>query len=316
MRLLLAFSCGLSLIACAPARPGRAVSAAAGPPVALLVYIIDGDGDYTYHDDAGNRHRADEEALAQAREVARAARGAEVFVFHRKRRSLLGVIPLSGGRMEHYRRGERLSASAYPGARAGDFAAEAREVRPGPSNPATPAVLVYMGHGLLAAGASRGLARFAAPKGGKPFSLVVLSACHGGTPAMALALSPLCDWLLASPGELHLSYLDTRPLAALAPGSDPRNLGDTLERASYARLQPTRTAITLALYRLDSAAAYARAHPSVPEGPRPTAAYADCSETPGFGPGGEAAGAFVLYRPPRFGPEKAKASHSGFECGR
>jgi hypothetical protein len=43
-------------------------------------------------------------------------------------------------------------------------------------------------------------------------------------------------------------------------------------------------------------------------------AWRDCGEEEGFGPGGEGAGATVLYRAGRFGALKAKSGHSGWEC--
>jgi hypothetical protein len=332
-RVLPALACALALLvaACAPTAGRKAPGGAADAPArALILYVVHGNANYTYHDDEGRRHLADIEAVAQALEVARRSTRAEVFIFHQKRTRFLGIFPGPAGRMIHYRNGAPLEDTAYGGSGQGDFAAEAalfhRLSRApwlpacGPDSTGPQALFVYFGHEIAAAEAARGLARFAAPCGAhRPFSLVVLSACHGGTPAMARALAPYSDYLLASPGELHLSYLDTRPLAeglGEAPQA-PRNLGDTLARASFARLKKkTVTAISLALYDTKKASAYLEEHRAAWEtaAAAPLHAYNDCSELAGFGPGGSASGAEVLYRPSRFGVDRSKSFHSGWEC--
>jgi hypothetical protein len=187
---------------------------------------------------------------------------------------------------------------------------------------------------------ARGLVRFGGPAcpPAKPFALVVLSACHGGTPEATLALAPFSDWLLASPGELHLSYLDTRALSRLARDNPiPFETGHAglwgraIATESFARLgAAVRTGVTVSLYDTEKAAAYLREHrgawaetaealaaDSTVSGPtlfaEPTE-YRDCGENPAFGPGGDAAGATVFYQPPRFGIDRNKNGHSGWEC--
>lgn len=378
----------LLLTACAPVRPsGPAAPApsraeAAGPLRFLLVYIIHGDGDYIYHDAAGRKRLADEDALSQAREVAEAAPAAEVFIFHQKPRWHIWRHPTPDGMFFHFRRGVLLRSGSY--SREGlrpDFEAEARifarlaspAMLPRLACPArtVPAdtlpagreavlrepvrFLAYFGHEIPQAGGlgysrshpreeftvprfARGLERFAgAPcPEDPPYALVVLSACRGGTPATTRALFPYSDWLLASPTELHLSYLDTRAFIPIlgAAGSDaswsrePRRLrvrlgAERVLRESFGRLgERTHTPISLALYDARTSAAYLERHPEVAEAPGamstdvrlPPFAWRDCAENPDFGVGGEAAGAKVLYRAGRFGILKSKQGHSGWEC--
>jgi len=225
------------------------------------------------------------------------------------------------------------------------------------------------------AGFTRGLQRFAGPggltgssgvpdpahasdsakaggpsrSGAKPFSLIVLSACNGGTPAMTQALVPFTPLLLASPGELHLSFLDARPLATalpIGPGNpdvslDPastypvapypspypyrqaRAWGENIAGASFDRLrETTETAVTLSLYDMDKASAYLQAHeqawsPEKGEGrdsKRSVPVFRDCAENAGFGSGGPEAGVTTYYRPPRFGGDKTKTAYSGWAC--
>lgn len=192
---------------------------------------------------------------------------------------------------------------------------------------------------------ARGLAKFGGPgcSYAKPFSLIVLSACHGGTPAATSALTPYASYLLASPGDLHLSYLDTRSLARMAR-ENPLPFetthagvwGRAIALESFARLrETTSTAITLSLYDTDAASTYLDSRreawqaQTTPAGMRiltsapkryrdlrPTAPplYRDCAENPAFGYGGEEAGVTVYYHAPRFGLDKNRVFHSGWEC--
>lgn len=119
----------LSFTACAPTgfSPAGVSRSPAGDSIrSLLVYVIHGDGDYIYHDSKGRRRLADEDALAQAREVARNAPQAEVFIFHQKPRWHLWSHPSRDGVMSHYRGGVLLRERNYSRRGKGsDFAAEA-----------------------------------------------------------------------------------------------------------------------------------------------------------------------------------------------
>jgi hypothetical protein len=392
------------LTGCAPARPaprGEAATAAIPGPglpeagtgradaperdTALrfqIIYMIHGDGGYIWYDDAGVRHEADQEALAQARETAENAAAAEVFIFHQRPTRFLRFFHGSDGTLWQYRkgrlvrkipydRGRDYDPSSRPGspARRGDgLSAEADlfsrfTVLAAPRRCGAPAqdppvrIFCYFGHGIPVTGKvpyfrsrpdvafslaafARGLVRFGGPAcpPSKPFALVVLSACHGGTPEATLALAPYSDWILASPGELHLSYLDTRALARLARDNpipyekDHAGLwGQAIATESFARLgSSVRTGISLSLYDAAKAEAYLRGHrgawaetaeaiaaDSTVTGPmlfsEPTA-YRDCAENPAFGAGGDSAGATIFYQPPRFGIDRNKTGHSGWEC--
>lgn len=119
----------LCFASCAPTGPMRArVSRLATEDRirSLIVYVIHGDGDYIYHDDQGGRRLADEDALAQARQVARNAPNAEVFIFHQKPRWHLWSHPSRDGVMSHYRGGVLLRERNYSRhGKGSDFAAEA-----------------------------------------------------------------------------------------------------------------------------------------------------------------------------------------------
>lgn len=395
---------GAGLLGCAPTRPGPPSDAASAlSPIASpglragspdtsirfqLIYVIHGDGGYIWYDDAGVRHEADREALAQARETAENAGAAEVFIFHQRPTRFLHFLRGSDGTLWQYRKGrlvrkipysrgheyDRFARTGEPSHREDALAAESElfsrfAARPAPRRCGAPVgpvtsitpepvrIFCYFGHGIPVTGKvpyfrsrpdlafslaafARGLVRFGGPAcpPAKPFALVVLSACHGGTPEATLALAPYTDWILASPGELHLSYLDTRSLARLARDnpipfeSGQAGLwGRAIATESFARLGASvRTGVTISLYETDKASAYLHEHrgawaetaeaiaaDSTVTGPmlfaEPTV-YRDCGENPAFGAGGEDAGAMVFYQPPRFGIDRNKNGHSGWEC--
>ncbi|MBW8888057.1 MAG: hypothetical protein JF616_09910 [Fibrobacteres bacterium] len=358
------------------AAPGLAQGPADSSLRYQIIYVIHGDGGYVWYDDAGARHEADREALAQARETAENASAAEVFIFHQRPTRFLRIFPGSDGTLWQYRKGRLVRRLPYsrnreydPAARPedpsrgeDDLAAEAGlfarfSALPAPRRCGAPAaagpvrVFCYFGHGIPVtgkvpyfrsrpdvafslAGFSRGLVRFGGPAcpPAKPFALVVLSACHGGTPEATMAVAPFADWILASPGELHLSYLDTRALARASqenPVPSQENpvsfeagqggaWGRTIAMESFARLEASvRTGVTISLYETGKAETYLKEHRVAWGGPalfaEPTE-YRDCGENTEFGAGGEAAGAMVFYQPPRFGIDRNKSGHSGWEC--
>ena len=359
-----------------PRPPAGSMDACADPaPRFQIVYIIHGDAGYLWYDDAGIRHQADAEALIQARRTAEEAADAEVFIFHQKPTRLLRVFHGADGTLWHYRKGRLLRRVPYarPGAGApgrieaglapeaelfARFAALPAPRRCGPAAAEPPVrILAYFGHGIPVTGKipynrsrpdmafslasfSRGLVRFGGPAcpPRKPFSLVILSACHGGSPEATMALAPFTDWVLAAPGELHLSYLDTRALARLARENPipfetghAGMWGQAIAMESFARLGATvRTGVTVSLYETARASEYLERHrggwasaadPSGLEGTvagpvlfAEPAAYRDCGLNPEFGEGGQEAGVQVFHRAARFGKDRGKESHSGWEC--
>lgn len=347
----------LLAVACAPA--SKVHSTADAPPIRFqYIYVVHGDAGYTWYDAAGNRHSADLEALDQAARVARESPAAEVFVFHQKPKCFLGIFPGTDGALSVYRHGRLVLSRDYdrPG-REAPLAAEARlfhALAAGPRGPTGTGrvearVFAYFGHEIPATTGqaysrsrpdtgfamkpfAAGLGLFANPQGadeGKAFELVILSACHGGTPGATRALAPYASWLLAAPGELHLSYLDTRALSEMADaGAPPLEAGEIgtwgriIASESFEKLKKyTVTEITLSLYDTDRAAAWLDARPFAADGASGTAGYAggyagygDCGSDPAFGAGGEDAGVLVFHRPPRFGRDKHKAFRSGWEC--
>ncbi len=354
---VLAATCGLLAQGCAVSRsssgaPGNTqVSPASSFPTRFqFVYVIHGDAGYAYFDQNGKRHLADSEAESQAEEVGLGAKDAEVLIFHQRPKHLWG-LPGGQGSLRLYRNGRLERTAAYARKQDG-MQAEADLFRKYAS-PAEHRSFFYFGHEIpesngipysrsqpelafTLASFAAGLRSFAAPMrrdSGKPFDLVALSACHGGTPTATRTLAPFAAWLIASPGELHLTYLDTRALIRLTRENPPRSAridagawGKALVSSSFSRLcENTSTSVTVALYESDRAAAYLDAHRKGWEitasgtgqtrgGPQASRDHRDCAENPGFGAGGLEAGVTLLFRAPLFGPDKNKSFTSGWEC--
>jgi hypothetical protein len=340
-----------------------------------FIYVIHGDAGYTYHDRKGIRHSADADAVEQAVLVARSSPAAEVYIFHQKPAAWLGVFRRTDATLSYYRGGTLVASRGYRReADDVDFKAEAALYHALSAAPDAGIVrtFAWFGHeipvtsevpysrsrpdsGFNVAAFARGLERFGGPAagpGGKPFALVFLSSCHGGTPEATSAILPYAAYLVAAPGELHLSHLDLRALSRMAEEpagsfwlSQAEDWGRTIAAESFARLQrETSTAITLSLYDSPKASAWleahreawmreagddpgearedvresarknAREHPQDAQEIRTAMEFRDCALVPGFGRGGLEAGVTVFQQAPRFGPDKLRAHQSGWEC--
>jgi hypothetical protein len=317
-----------------------------------FIYVIHGDAGYTYHDRKGIRHSADADAVDQAVLVARSSPAAEVYIFHQKP---LGMFRRSDATMLHYRGGTLVSSRGYRReADDVDFKAEAALYHALSSAPDAGIIrtFAWFGHeipvtsevpysrsrpdsGFTVAAFARGLERFGGGQtgpGGKPFALVLLSSCHGGTPEATSAILPYAAYLVAAPGELHLSHLDARALSRMAEEpaasfwlSQAEAWGRTIAEESFARLRhETATGIAISLYDSPKASAWLESHREAwkpdpgedGEAPENRAAMEnrDCALVPGFGAGGAEAGVTVFQQAARFGPDKLRTNGSGWEC--
>jgi len=343
---------GLFLFSCAPTRPFQPVTSltadAAPPPRYSITYVIHGDGNYLYHDTGGSKHRADEEALTRAASVATRNPHAEVLIFHQrpKRRLLWLFSPFRDGTFYYYRHGQLLDKVSYRrnrGQTRFDPEVELYNQYHLEGQPQQVRLFLYFGHEIpeldgsgydasyktwsftiddLAGGLSS-LARHSTR-----FDLVVLSTCFNGTPHTVGALAPYTRYIIASPGNLHLSYYDLRPLEQLDVGlrdGDVSTFATQLARHAFDRLtQDVQTEITAAVYDVDRVEGYLDTVDDVYESAlarlggeaRPPPERFDCAEDPAYVSNGMADGVTVFFRASRFGREKNKATHSGWECTR
>ena len=158
-----------------------------------------------------------------------------------------------------------------------------------------------------------------------PVDLVVLSTCMGGTVGTLKALAPLSHFVIASPESLHLSHMDMSGLHRLEAwnGNDLQSFLTEVVWHTFTELTHlTSTVVSIALYNtamvaplLDSISnQYDEKLRNLELDEGIPLEYYDCIEDPLFPQeyGGE--GVFILYRPPLFGRDKNKISHSGWEC--
>jgi hypothetical protein len=305
-----------------------------------IVFIVHGDGDYLYHD-KGRALRADAEAVARAREMALAAAGSEVLIFHQqRRRGVLRFLPVGDGMFYHYRGGQLVASRRYRRDASGHgLIGEQRLYRDHSLRRSVSRALLFYGHTLEEGGGQRyhasypratfGLAEFTEAlhgfgAAGEPFDLLVLSTCSNGTPATIAALSPLARRVIASPGRLHLSHIDPRPLAEAGEKGIDADLAGHLAEAAFTRLATTtQTAVTIALYESDLVATLLPDLPPAITSGKASAGTrlaalqetVDCREVlDAVDPERWSLGVRQWYRPPAFGRRSAVREHSGWGC--
>jgi hypothetical protein len=333
------------------------IDVSARPITSTLIYIIHGDGSYRYHDLEGKAYDADKETLAQALSVAENTVTTEVFIFHlqRKRRWFF-IWPRKDSDFYYYRGGKRLAKKSYNR----DPERPNWEIETGfyhqyalPSHDVVDTqpsarILLYYGHEIPEFGgvgyyASRpdmpfnihnmteGIQAFTMRDSGPAakFDLIVLSSCYSGTPGIISSLALYARYILASPAELHLSYIDSHLLRTLdtIPDFQAYEFSKDFAHHAFEHLdQSTHTIITLSLYDTEKidvprlkqiADQYTRiitvaeqnAHGSKTVGMA-------CEDLPHTMGDDAAVGVDIWYRAPRFGRLKDKSTHSGWGCWR
>lgn len=334
------------LASCSTLPPAREAGPLTGPaPRYALVFLIHGDGDYSYHDPLGVKHRSDQEMLARAQAVAERSPDAEVFIFHQiERKRFLFLFPRSDGRVYHYRNGRLTDKASYRRDReASPFDGEVALYRRLAGTPSGSPVrlFLYSGHelpevdgaGYDASHRERRVTvehlaaavRDITGDTGK-VDLLGLATCFGGTPHTIGTLAPYARYIVASPDNLHLSSFDLTPLASLDPDRDDAAVEDLAERFArnaFERLaDEVQTVVTVAVYDADETAeytdsvagAYRRALAAAAGRSLSSAERCDCADDPAFSLPAMRRGLTVLYRPPQFGRMKNKADHSGWQC--
>jgi hypothetical protein len=310
-----------------------------------MVFIIHGDGDYLYHDPRGLAHKANEEAFVGAIRAAVRNPQAEVFVFYQnpKKRALF-FFSRRDGEFYYFRRGLLLDKESYwrdqGPSRLHREAELYRRFQAGePSQPTR--VFLYFGHeipefsgaGYDASHAERmftvddladGLKRMSGDSA--RFDLGVLSTCFNGAPHTISALAPYLRTIIASPENLHLSYLDIPPFERMDVGlanGDVSGFAKRFAHSTFDRLtRDVQTAVTVAVYDVDRVREYlrvvdkiyARSLTALREQAPGSLEHCDCAELPEYTLPGMSTGVDVFFQPARFGRAKHNQSHSGWEC--
>jgi len=340
---------GIFLFSCSITPPGpreiplRVESALL--PGYIIVCIIHGDGGYLFHDPDGNAYRADERALAGVKKAAERNSQAEVFIFHEKpRRHFMLIFRRRDGEFYYYRNGQLLARESYWRDQGQSrFEPEIElyhrfrtEERPRPIRS-----FLYFGHEIPEVGGTGYDASYrdrtftiddlvdglkGITRDSTKFDLIVLSTCFNGTPHTISALAPYARYIIASPGNLHLSYFDLQPFEALdvrLREEDMSAFAKEIARQAFNRLtEDIQTEITVAVYDVDRVqeflnsvdSIYDQALTTLKEKAQKSIERCDCAEDPAYVRPAMSEGIDLFYRPARFGRSKHKQSHSGWEC--
>ena len=327
-----------------------------------LIYVIHGDGSYLYHTRDGKAHQADLRALEQAFDTAAALTHAEVFVFHQKSKKR---FVSKTGKFYYFRNGERKNEFSYKRRHSPSIWEDEAAIfhsyhavnDPTPKTALKPLrIFLFFGHQVFETDGpgyyssypdetfgidelAKGIALFDAqdktPNSNSGtdqkedifFNLIVLSTCRGGTPGTIETLSPVTRYIIASPENLHLSYMNMGLLKGLETwnGNYMQPFYKELVVHAFAELiQLTNTVVSVALYDTGQVGPYLesieeeyerRLITNREEGVIPLEYY-DCQDDPDFARKYSGKGVFILYRPPLFGRDKMKSYHSGWECWR
>lgn len=309
-----------------------------------LIYLIHADSDYLYHNADGEALKADKKALSEAISIGRKAISGEVFIFHLKpERKILWLFPRKDRRVLHFRNGKLITDRRYsPKSDSllfkfeSDFYASNRVH----SSTIASKILLYFGHEVPVLGGKgyhqslpdvkvnaltfrNGIRGFLTNEK-EIFDLVVLSTCNNGSPHMAHLLSPISEYMMASPQNLHLSHIDTKDLISLEEDSDSlKTIALQMAENTFQRMSnELHTAITLSLYDLNKVGSYMKEYYSLYE------AYLnnsdiqinkeniDCTQLPILKDLTSQNGIHFWYKPPSFGRRGSTEVHSGWGCKR
>jgi hypothetical protein len=201
-----------------------------------IIYIIHGDGNYLFHDKEGNALDAAERILNQAKYVAENIKRGEVSIFYQKpAENFLLFFPKDDGEFYHYKNGLKISEGTYSRKDTKDFEIETELIKQsfGTTSDQTKNILLYYGHEIPSENNSAYHSSYPDKEFGikifsdginrlsnllsseKKFDLIILSTCKNGTEETIKTLSPYTDYLIASPGDIHLSHLNSESLINL-----------------------------------------------------------------------------------------------------
>jgi len=159
--------------------------------------------------------------------------------------------------------------------------------------------------------------------------LMVLSTCFGGTPYTIGTLGFSAKTIIASPGNLHLSYFDLASLErldlGLQDGDVPAFAERFAERAFERLTRDIQTAVSVAVYDVDRVQGFLRSVHGTYDRTLTTlkaerqatigaSERCDCADLPAYVLPTMTVGVEIFYRPARFGRLKDKRDHSGWEC--
>ena len=327
--------------------------------------MIHGDANYVFHDTVGIVHYANDDALEMALKVGQNNPQAEVFIFHDKPlRHTLFLFKQHDGEFFYYRNGElsvtqsywrdegisrfSVHAALYNKYRSSSRGNNGSEPTSEPTR-----MFLYFGHeipdspGFQYDGSysdstltiekfSHELGSFLYKTTDRTdtslvsakirFDLLLLSTCNNGTPHSVFALSHYARRIIASPTNLHLSYLDIAPFEHLEQHIRENDLGVFAENAAlhaFSKLTASvQTVVSVVVYDSDRvgqyvssvAPTYNKSLSRIEAAPDVLFTRCDCGDIPMYQLPNMNDGVVVYYRPPVFGRDSNKLHHSGWSC--
>lgn len=313
-----------------------------------LVFVIYGDGDYSYHDTSDNNYNADEETLINAKKAAMENPKAEVFIFHQKpRTNFLFFFPQKDGEFYYYRNGKLIANESYwRDQEKSNFDIETayyNQFHVVNQNKLIK-MFLYFGHEVPEFGGAgydesytdrtfniddlaiglKGLTTDSSL-----FDLTILSTCFGGTPYTISKLGSSSKIIIASPENLHLSYFDISALERLdvnLKDGDVQAFAKHFAKQSFDKLTKSiQTEVSVVVYDVEKVQKFLN---SIKDDYNKTLnslkgmtqanlaeiKHCDCADITAYQISTISNGVDVLYRPAKFGRSKNKQSHSGWEC--
>ncbi|MEO8399067.1 MAG: hypothetical protein ABI550_04530 [Ignavibacteriaceae bacterium] len=313
-----------------------------------IIYIIHGDGDYLFHNEEGEELFADEEILKQAKETAEKSYDSEVFIFHFKKKSHSFLFfPDKNAELYFYKKGNLILEENYfrdlseaTFKKESDLVKEYSSLNNENINQQKK-VLLYYGHEIPEFNGesynssypekeftinefANGTSLLASSYKKNKFSLIVLSTCGNGTPGVISKLKDYSDFIIASPENLHLSYINSDFISEI---NNYKNMGDFslkfAENAFEKLKENTNTIITISLYDTKEVSSflnqvyndYDEVLNTIKNSPNYyEAELCDCNSNSIPDNADLNSGVNIFYQPPKFGKEKNKLFHSGWEC--
>lgn len=290
-----------------------------------LIFYIHGDSDYLYYNDKNEAVYADKKSVEKAMNVAKQLTNSEVFIFYQKRKEyFLFFFPEDDKELYYFRKGKliaRYSTEASETSLLDDEIQFVDKYSVSNKAPNLPTIFLYFGHQIpeknetgyfvshpqIAFGIdtlSNKLDQLRSELGIKNFDISILSTCVGGTPYVAEKFSSLTKYLIASPEDLHLSYMDIDYLKELNSMSDIdiEKFSKSFSLNSFNMLkEKTTTIISIVDYNMGKL--------------RKTLSHIKnltCKESLNLLRDHD--GVTIYYRPPKFGKHKNELHHTGWNC--
>ena len=200
-----------------------------------FIFQIHEDASYDFHTKEGIKKFGYKEAYKQAKSLALACTVCEVFIFREMKKNVF-----YSGKVEYFLNGKRKSR-LYHKRESGEkdlefFRKNSLKLKQKEQKIKT--FFTYFGHSVpekITEGYSHSLPHLtfgithlenrlkklgAGGNSGYLFDGIILSSCHNGTPFVLSRLVPFGHYVIASPENLHLSYLDISPFLEIGKQKD------------------------------------------------------------------------------------------------